>query len=202
MYVCLNCVIELVCNWFGLVSESVPNRCAVFFFCRCWSLDAPTYTRTLANRKKRYCVHIVCRDMFTSRPPTSPAGPHTFLLTRPRTLHCRHTNKYVCMCLCACILSIIFYVHLFTVLDSEICTAGSDRQGTELTFSQIANEYIFFSCDRCRTLWHTHARVPLAPLSLAAISTSGPHRHTVRYMQAYIYAWIHASTGTYAYICM
>lgn len=121
-----------------------------------------THTSTLAHRKKRYCVHtyvcIVCRDMFASHPSTSPAGLHAFLWSRPRTLHCRQTNKHMCtsvyihMCVCACILSILFYVHLFTVLDSEICTAGSDRQGTELTFSQIANEYVFFSCDHCRAL--------------------------------------------------
>lgn len=218
---------ELTCNWFGSESESVPNRCAFhsFFCCCCWSLDAPTYTHThvLWRTKRNVIVYIhmyvciVCRDMFESRPSSSPGRPthfsliaasHFALQTDKQT--CVH--ECICVCVCACILSILFYVHLFTVLDSEICTAGSDRQGTELTFSQIANEYVFFqlrSLPHSLTHTHTCTRAPRTFIARCdhnqrATQTQWERHASIHmYICMYVvYAWIHTNTSTYAYICM
>lgn len=140
---------------------------------------------------------------------------HAFLYPRPRTLQCRQTSVYVYayVCNCVCILSILFYVHLFTVLDSEICTAGSGRHGTALTFSQIANEYVFFSVAIIAALSDTHMHTCPSHLYRSLRSQLAGHtRVSKRDMQAcriihtlaHMHACIHICTYIYAcmYICM
>lgn len=176
---------------FGSRLEFVPNRFSVACRCHrcccccCWSLAADAHTRTHTH------VYVFCMYISSVRHarvlPATPLPAHTLSWPRPRILQCRHPSirvlcLYMYICICVCILSILFYVHLFTVLDSEICTAGCGRHGTSLTFSQISNEYVFlFSCDH-ETYIHTHTHVPLSHL-YRSLRSQLQEGHTARQRQ-------------------